>query len=81
MGRQDYHWIHEPCLYGWKDGSGHLWATDRKQTTVFDFDKPKVNDIHQTMKPVDLIEYNISNNTKGQDIVLDLFLVRAVINI
>lgn len=74
MGRQDYHWKHEPCLYGWKDGAGHLWATDRKQTTILEFDRPMRNDIHPTMKPVDLIEYNITNNTKGQDIVLDLFL-------
>ena len=74
MGRQDYHWKHEPCLYGWKEGAGHLWATDRKQTTILEFDRPSRNDIHPTMKPVDLIEYNIMNNTKGQDIVLDLFL-------
>jgi site-specific DNA-methyltransferase (adenine-specific) len=74
MGRQDYHWKHEPCLYGWKDGAGHLWATDRKQTTILEFDRPSRNDIHPTMKPVDLIEYNILNNTKGRDIVLDLFL-------
>jgi site-specific DNA-methyltransferase (adenine-specific) len=39
MGRQDYHWKHEPCLYGWKEGAGHLWATDRKQTTILEFDK------------------------------------------
>ena len=74
LGRQDYHWKHEPCLYGWKDGAGHLWATDRKQTTILEFDRPMRNDIHPTMKPVNLFEYNISNNTKGQDIVLDLFL-------
>lgn len=74
MGRQDYHWKHEPCLYGWKDGAGHLWATDRKQTTILEFDRPSKNDLHPTMKPVNLIEYNIENNTKGQDIVLDLFL-------
>ena len=74
MGRQDYHWKHEPCLYGWKDGAGHLWATDRKQTTILEFDRPSKNELHPTMKPVNLIEYNISNNTKGQDIVLDLFL-------
>jgi site-specific DNA-methyltransferase (adenine-specific) len=73
MGRQDYHWQHEPCLYGWKDGAGHLWNSDRKQTTILEFNRPMRNDIHPTMKPVDLIEYNISNNTKGQDVVLDLF--------
>ena len=73
MGRQDYHWKHEPCLYGWKDGAGHLWATDRKQTTILQFGKPKKNDLHPTMKPVELIEYQMLNNTKGQDLVLDLF--------
>ena len=73
MGRQDYHWKHEPCLYGWKDGSAHLWATDRKQTTILEFDRPSRNALHPTMKPVDLIEYQVLNNTKGQDVVLDLF--------
>ena len=73
MGRQDYHWKHEPCLYGWKDGSAHLWATDRKQTTILEFDRPSRSTLHPTMKPVDLIEYQVLNNTKGQDVVLDLF--------
>lgn len=73
MGRQDYHWKHEPCLYGWKKGASHLWASDRKQTTILKFDRPKRNDVHPTMKPVDLMEYQILNNTKGADIVLDLF--------
>ena len=73
MGRQDYHWKHEPCLYGWKDGAGHLWATDRKQTTILEFDKPNRNGEHPTMKPVALFEYQMLNNTKGGDLVLDLF--------
>ena len=73
FGRSDYHWKHEPCLYGWKEGAGHLWAADRKQTTVLDFKRPARSDLHPTMKPVDLIEYQILNNTKGADIVLDLF--------
>ena len=73
MGRQDYHWKHEPCLYGWKDGAGHLWATDRKQTTILEFDKPSRNGEHPTMKPVELFEYLLLNNTKGADIVLDSF--------
>ena len=73
MGRQDYHWQHEPCLYGWKDGAGHLWASDRKQTTVLDFDRPSRNESHPTMKPVALFEYQLLNNTKGQDVVLDSF--------
>jgi site-specific DNA-methyltransferase (adenine-specific) len=73
MGRQDYHWKHEPCLYGWKDGAGHLWATDRKQTTILEFDKPSRNGEHPTMKPVALFEYQMLNNTKGGDLVLDSF--------
>ena len=73
MGRQDYHWMHEPCLYGWKEGAGHLWATDRKQTTILEFDKPSRNGEHPTMKPVALFEYQLLNNTKGGDIILDSF--------
>lgn len=73
MGRQDYHWKHEPCLYGWKEGAGHLWAADRKQTTILEFDKPSRNGEHPTMKPVALFEYQMLNNTKGGDIVLDSF--------
>jgi site-specific DNA-methyltransferase (adenine-specific) len=73
FGRQDYHWKHEPCLYGWKDGAGHLWAADRKQTTVIACKRPSKSDLHPTMKPVELMEYQIQNNTKGSDVVLDLF--------
>lgn len=73
MGRQDYKWKHEPCLYGWKSGAGHLWASDRKQTTVLEFDRPTKNKEHPTMKPVALFDYQIKNNTKGGDAVLDLF--------
>lgn len=73
FGRSDYHWKHEPCLYGWKEGASHLWAADRKQTTVLEFKRPAKSELHPTMKPVDLMEYQILNNTKGADIVLDLF--------
>ena len=73
IGRQDYQWKHEPCLYGWKEGAGHLWARDRKQTTVLNFDRPTRNKEHPTMKPVKLFDYQIQNNTKGGDCVLDLF--------
>lgn len=73
LGRQDYHWKHEPCLYGWKDGAGHNWYSDRKQTTILDFDRPARNAEHPTMKPVALFAYQIGNNTKAGDIVLDLF--------
>jgi DNA modification methylase len=73
MGRQDYHWKHEPCLYGWKEGAGHLWAADRKQTTILEFDRPSRSAEHPTMKPVELFEYQLLNNTKGSDLVLDSF--------
>lgn len=73
MGRQDYQWKHEPCLYGWKEGAGHLWASDRKQTTLLNFDRPTKSDLHPTMKPIKLFDYQIKNNTKGGDCVLDLF--------
>lgn len=73
MGRQDYHWKHEPCLYGWKAGEKHLWASDRKQTTILEFDKPYRNGEHPTMKPVALFEYQLLNNTKAGDVVLDSF--------
>ena len=73
MGRQDYQWRHEPCLYGWKDGGSHLWCNDRAQTTVLEYDKPKHNDIHPTMKPVPLFEYQIRNSSLPDGLVLDLF--------
>ena len=74
MGRQDYHWKHEPCLYGWKEGAAHNWYTDRKQTTVLDFDRPMRNAEHPTMKPLPLISYQIGNSSKRGDIVADSFL-------
>ena len=74
MGRQDYHWKHEPCLYGWKKGASHLWNSDRTQTTVLQFNRPTRNTQHPTMKPVDLLSYQVVNNTKGEDIILDTFL-------
>lgn len=73
LGRQDYQWKHEPCLYGWKEGAGHLWESDRKQTTVLDFDRPTKSDLHPTMKPINLLAYQIQNSTKKGDLVLDLF--------
>lgn len=72
IGRQDYQWQHEPCLYGWNEGS-HCWYSDRKQTTVLRFDKPTANKLHPTMKPVALFDYQIKNSSKSGDIVLDLF--------
>lgn len=74
MGRQDYHWKHEPILYGWKEGAAHSWYSDRKQTTVLEFDKPLRNGDHPTMKPIEIIVYLIKNSSKQKDIVGDLFL-------
>lgn len=105
LGRQDYHWKHEPCLYGWKDGAAHYFMDDRTQstmlenkksnvnsmskeemqelikellsdkisTTVLNEDKPSVNDLHPTMKPIKLIGRLIKNSSKQNEIVLDLF--------
>ena len=73
FGRQDYQWKHEPCLYGWKDGAGHKWYSDRKQTTVLDFDRPTKSELHPTMKPIELFAYQIQNSTKAGDSVLDIF--------
>ena len=73
LGRQDYQWKHEPCLYGWKDGAGHNWYSDRCQTTILEFNKPARNGEHPTMKPVELFAYQIQNSTKKGEIVFDLF--------
>jgi site-specific DNA-methyltransferase (adenine-specific) len=73
MGRQDYQWKHEPCLYGWKEGASHKWYSDRKQTTILEFDKPIRNAEHPTMKPIPLIAYQINNSSKKGDIVCDAF--------
>lgn len=73
LGRQDYQWKHEPCLYGWKDGAPHNWYSDRKQSTVLEFNKPSRSEQHPTMKPVELFAYQMENSSKGGDIVLDIF--------
>lgn len=73
MGRQDYQWRHEPILYGWKEGAGHYFVDNRKQSTVLEFDKPSRNAEHPTMKPIDLLVYLIKNSSKENDIILDLF--------
>ena len=104
LGRQDYQWKHEPCLYGWKEGAGHYFTFDRTNTTVYedkiDFDKlkkeeaiallkeiysdkikttlvyedkPKINDLHPTMKPIKLLAELIQNSSKKNDLVLDCF--------
>lgn len=73
LGRNDYHWQHEPCLYGWKNDGPHSWYSDRKQTTILEFDKPRQSKLHPTMKPILLFDYQMKNNTKAGDVVLDLF--------
>jgi len=73
MGRSDYHWQHEPVLYGWKNGAPHKWYSDRSQSTVWEFDRPTKSVEHPTMKPIPLCAYPISNSSKPGDIVLDIF--------
>lgn len=73
LGRQDYQWKHEPCLYGWKDGASHSWFSDRSQPTVLDFKKPSKSEDHPTMKPIELFAYQIKNSSKVNAIVLDTF--------
>lgn len=88
LGRQDFQWQHEPCLYGetpsneeeyesalygWKDGAAHRWFKNRKQTTILQFDRPISSKEHPTMKPVLLFDYEMQCNSQPGDIVLDLF--------
>jgi site-specific DNA-methyltransferase (adenine-specific) len=73
MGRQDYQWKHESCLYGWKETNSHSWYSDRKQTTVIDWNRPTKSDLHPTMKPIGLFDYQIKNSSKQGDNILDLF--------
>ena len=73
LGRADYQRQYEPILYGWKHGTDHFWCGARDQGDVWFVDKPRVNDLHPTMKPVELIERAITNSSKSRDIVLDLF--------
>ena len=102
MGRQDYQWKHEPCLYGWRDGASHTWYGDRDKTTVLkvpadetkafewfkkelkrqetnntsvlEYNKPRKNGVHPTMKPIELLTKQIVNSSKQEDVVLDTFL-------
>lgn len=73
LGRQDYQWRHEPCLYGWKKGSSHNWFSDRKQTTVMEFDRPTKSVEHPTMKPIPLFAYLIQNSSQEGWNVYDSF--------
>jgi DNA modification methylase len=74
IGCNDYHWQHEPILYGWREGKAHNWYSDRKQTTILEFDKPLRSEEHPTMKPIPIIGYLMKNSSKENDIVLDPFL-------
>jgi len=73
LGRRDYHWIHEPILYGWKPGASHHAVADRTQTTVWECDRPKRSEGHPTMKPVPLVERALRNSSDTGDTVLDAF--------
>lgn len=73
LGRSPYQWQHEPCLFGWKKKGKHQWYSGRKETTIWEFDKPKKNGDHPTMKPVPLIAYPIMNSSMSNCIVLDPF--------
>ena len=73
LGRSDYQWQHEPVLYGFLQNGKHKWFSDRKQTTIWNFDKPKRNENHPTSKPLDLLAYPLKNSTQANAIVLDTF--------
>ena len=73
LGRSPYQWQHEPCLYGWKKSGKHQWYADRKQTTIWEFEKTKKNTDHPTMKPIPLLAYPIQNSSMSNTLVLDPF--------
>lgn len=73
LGRQDYHWRHEPILYGWKEGAAHYFVDDRTQDTIWEYNKPRRNEEHPTMKPLELVGKAISNSSKPNELILDLF--------
>ena len=73
LGRSPYQWQHEPCLYGWKKSGKHQWYADRKQTTIWEFEKTKRNTDHPTMKPIPLLAYPIQNSSMSNTLVLDPF--------
>ena len=73
LGRSDYQWQHEPVLYGFLQNGRHRWYSDRKQTTIWNYDKPKRSENHPTSKPLDLLGYPIQNSSQENAVVLDTF--------
>ncbi len=73
LGRSPYQWQHEPVLYGWKENGKHQWYSDRKQTTIWEFEKPRKNADHPTMKPIPLLAYPITNSSMSNTLILDPF--------
>lgn len=73
LGRFDYHYQSESILYGWTPGAAHSWYSDRCQTNILNFDKPKHNDVHPSMKPVEMLVYLVQNSSKRGGVVLDNF--------
>lgn len=73
LGRSPYQWQHEPVLYGWKKNGKHQWYSDRKQTTIWEFEKPRKNADHPTMKPIPLLAYPIINSSMSNTLILDPF--------
>ena len=74
LGRSPYQWQHEPCLFGWKKGGKHQWYSDRKQTTIWEYDRPKASKDHPTMKPIALMAYPVQNSSMMGCVVLNPFL-------
>lgn len=74
LGRSPYQWQHEPCLFGWKLNGRHQWYSDRKQTTIWEYDRPKASKEHPTMKPIALMAYPIQNSSMSHCIIFDPFL-------
>lgn len=73
MTRKDFHYKHEPIIYGWRKGAKHPWYSDRKQSSVWDFDRPFKSELHPTMKPINLLEYPLACSSRSGDLVVDLF--------
>ena len=73
IGRQDYQWRFEPCLYGWKEGTAHRWYGGRDKSNVLEYDKPQKSDMHPTMKPLPLFAHLVENSSRKDNVVIDLF--------